>query len=144
MLKNLEAWMLRNASWFGRISIFIIFFWFGLLKILNISPAEGVVTNLHSQTISFIPFEIFYPFLGLVEMSIGILFLIPKLTRIALIIMVLQMFTTFLPLIFLPGETWTQPGGLTLEGQYIVKNLALVSLAILIYKDKYSLSENKK
>lgn len=54
------------------------------------------------------------------------------------------MFTTFLPLIFLPGETWTQPGGLTLEGQYIVKNLALVSLAILIYKDKYSLSENKK
>lgn len=137
MLNKIEKWCMENASWFARISIFIIFFWFGLLKILNTSPAEGVVFNLHQQTISFIPFDIFYPFLGLVEMTIGIMFLIPKLTRVALIIMLAQMGTTFLPLILLTNETWTGVGSLTLEGQYIVKNLALVSLGIFIYKDHY-------
>ncbi|MFT5623099.1 MAG: putative membrane protein YkgB, partial [Bacteroidia bacterium] len=44
-----------------------------------------------------------------------------------------QMPGTFLPLVLLPEVCFTQfPLGLTLEGQYIIKNLILISAALVI------------
>src|SRR5437870_1293922 len=108
----------RYAEWFGRISITIVFFWFGILKIVNLSPASQLVNDLLQKTLPFIPFTFFMVFLGLWEALIGILFLFPRATRVAFVLMCLQMFTTFGPLIFLPDATWKTfllvP---TLEGQ---------------------------
>lgn len=119
--------------WMGRISLFIIFFWFGLLKLLSLSPAEGLVRRLHELTLShLITSDHFLVLLGLVECGIGILWLFPKLTKIAFIVFIAQMFATFLPLLFLTGDTWTNSMVLTLTGQYIVKNLALVALAAIL------------
>jgi uncharacterized membrane protein YkgB len=124
-----------NILWWNRIALFVVFFWFGFLKIIHISPAEGLVSRLHEATISsFVPIEAFMILLGIIECSIGILWLIPKLTKVAFVIFIIQMFTTFLPLLFLPKDTWQNTMVLTLTGQYIIKNVVLIASALTIYK----------
>jgi uncharacterized membrane protein YkgB len=118
----------------NRFSLFIVFFWFGILKVLSISPAETLVIRLHEVTLGhLISKESFLLLLGLVECFIGILWLFPKYTKLAFFLFTAQMFTTFLPMIFLPKETWQSTFVLTLTGQYIIKNLVLVASAISIY-----------
>jgi uncharacterized membrane protein YkgB len=117
---------------FSRISIFIIFFYFGLLKVLNLSPASPVVEALLNKTLPFISFDFFLKFFGLFEMFIGILFIIPKIERIAIFFLILHMIIVALPLFLLPQITWQKFLVPTLEGQYIIKNLALISLSLAI------------
>ncbi len=66
-------------------------------------------------------------------MAIGALFIAPATTWWAVGLMIPQMAGTFLPLITLPRETYSAfPWALTIEGQYIVKNLALIALAVFV------------
>jgi uncharacterized membrane protein YkgB len=46
--------------------------------------------------------------------------------------MALQMVGTFLPLILLPEITWQHLFIPTMEGQYIIKNLVLITAAIVV------------
>ncbi|NBS68594.1 hypothetical protein EBT31_06720 [bacterium] len=115
-----------------RIAIFIVFFWFGILKVLSLSPAEALVQNLFEQTIPFMEFPTFLILFGALEMLIGILFLIPKATRIVIPLLGLHMATTALPLIILPEVSWSAPFVPTLVGQYIVKNVVIIAGAISI------------
>ena len=117
---------------FSRISIFIIFFYFGLLKVLNLSPASPLVEFLLNKTLPFISFDFFIKFFGAFEMFIGILFLVPKIERIAIFFLILHMIIVTLPLFLLPQITWQKFLVPTLEGQYIIKNLAIISLALVI------------
>lgn len=122
--------------WVNRFALFLIFFWFGFLKIIELSPAETLVTNLHNKTVApYIGMETFLLLLGFTECIIGILWLIPKLTRFVIILFIFQMSTTFLPLIVIPEETWDNFLVLSLSGQYIFKNLVLIASAFTIYKD---------
>ncbi len=117
----------------NRMSLFLVFFWFGILKVLGVSPAEDLVSHLHAQTIApWISASNFCLLLGVIECSIGILWLIPKFTKMAFALFSLQMFTTFLPLFYLPNDTWQNGFALTLTGQYIIKNLVLVASAMTI------------
>ena len=115
-----------------RISIFIVYFYFGLLKVLGLSPAEVVVRELWSHTLSFIPFSDFLMIFGLFEMTIGIIFLIPGMERVALYLLIPHMITTFGPLILLPQYTWKGFMIPTLAGHYIIKNVVIVALAIAV------------
>jgi uncharacterized membrane protein YkgB len=120
----------------GRISLFIIFFWFGALKVFGTSPANPLVENLLHKTLPFISFSKFIIFFGLLEMFLGILFVIKSAEQILITLLALHMFTTTLPLIFLPQITWQGFLTPTLEGQYIIKNLAIIALAITIYSQQ--------
>lgn len=120
----------RIAIPLARIALFVIFFWFGVLKLIGLSPAGPLVHALFDQTIIFMPFHIFYILFSALECVIGILFLIPGAERVVLPLLLFHMATTFLPLIFLPNQTFTRPFVPTLEGQYIIKNLALIACAI--------------
>lgn len=115
---------------FARISLFIVFFWFGILKVVTESPANPLVDSLLQRTLPFFTFEEFIFWFGLFEVVIGILFLIPKAERIALLFLAVHMFTTLGPLVLLPEMTWVAPFVPTLEGQYIIKNVVIVALAI--------------
>ena len=125
---------LKYALWGARLALFIVFFWFGILKVFGVSPATGLVKDLLQMTLPFIPAAGFVIFLGLWESLIGILFLFPKATKWAFWLMIVQMFTTFGPLVFLPSATWQRflfvP---TLEGQYIIKNVVLLALGYMIF-----------
>lgn len=114
----------------ARIGLFVVFFWFGLLKLLGPSPASGLVQQLYHQTIPFVDFHIFYIGFALLECVIGILFLIKGMERIVLPLLLIHMLATFLPLFMLPEATWQMPFVPTLEGQYIIKNLVVVAAAL--------------
>jgi uncharacterized membrane protein YkgB len=95
---RIVRWMRRYGVIFLRISIGIIFIWFGALKLMGGSPATDLVAN----TVYWFDPAWFIPVLGIWEMIIGILFLIPSLTRAAIFLLVPQMLGTFLPLVLLP------------------------------------------
>jgi len=125
----------------SRVSIFIIFFWFGLIKVLNLSPAEELVKQLFEVTLSqanLISFEKFILLLGIGECLIGLLWLIPKWTKIAYTLLLIQMITTFGPLILLPTITWHEMLVPTLVGQYIIKNICILTLSLNILEYEIS------
>jgi uncharacterized membrane protein YkgB len=125
-----------SVLWFNRLALFVIFFWFGALKVFAASPAEALITHLHRLTLyNIVSIHTFLVTLGVIECLIGILWLFPRLTRIVIVIFTVQMTTTFLPLILLPSETWHNILILSLPGQYILKNIVLVASAFTLYKD---------
>lgn len=116
---------------FARFSLFVIFFWFGTLKLLGFSPATELVHTLFNSTLAWLlPFATFYTLFALFEMLIGVLFLIRGTERIVMPLLLIHMITTTLPLFVLSSVTFTAPFVPTMEGQYIIKNLALIAAAI--------------
>ncbi len=114
----------------SRIAIFVVFFWFGILKVLGFSPAEGIVEDLLLSTIPFMEPSTFILLFGIFEVLIGTMFLIKGLEREVIPLLALHMVTTFMPLVFLPTVTWSGFLIPTLEGQYIIKNLVIIATAI--------------
>ena len=126
---RISGWMEKYGRLLLRFSLAAIFIWFGALKPLGISPAEELV----KRTVYWFPPDLFIPVLGWWEVAIGAGLLFRPLIRYALFLLFLQMPGTILPLILLPEVCFTQfPFGLTLEGQYIIKNLILISAAIVV------------
>jgi uncharacterized membrane protein YkgB len=114
----------------ARIGLFIVFFWFGFLKVIGLSPASGVVQRLFENTIPFMEFSTFLVLFGLFECLIGVLFLIKGMERVVIPLLLVHMITTFGPLVYLPEETWQKFMVPTLEGQYIIKNVVLIAAAV--------------
>lgn len=133
-LERFDIWLTAILARYGitamRVGLGIIFFWFGALKLVpGLSPAEELVRN----TIYFIEPDVFLPILALWEMAIGLGLLTGRFMRLTLLLLILQMPGTALPLILLPDVCFTRfPFGLTLEGQYIIKNLVLITAAMVI------------
>ena len=116
-----------------RLSFGVIFIWFGILKPLGLSSAEGLL----KATVVWLPFgspDIWLIIIGFWEVVIGIFFFFKKTTRIAIILLFLQMVGTFMPLIVLSEVTFQSNNFLlpTLEGQYIIKNLMIISAALVL------------
>jgi uncharacterized membrane protein YkgB len=133
-IDRLDAWLTRWMARYGltlmRIGLGIIFFWFGALKLFpDLSPAEQLVR----QTIYFVDPDLFIPILAVWEMLIGLGLITGLFMRLTLLLLFLQMPGTALPLVLLPEVCFTIfPVGLTLEGQYIVKNLVLITAALVL------------
>lgn len=110
----------------------LIFIWFGALKVVDMSPAADLVR----ATVAWFPLitpDQFVIILGIWEVIIGVCLLIRPLIRLAIFLLFAQMGGTFLPLIMLPSVTFTTPPfGLTMEGQYIIKNLLIIAAALVI------------
>lgn len=114
---------------FSRFAIFVVYFYFGALKVFELSPASPLVSALLAQTMPWISPEAFLIAFGLLEMLIGIVFLIPHLERLAVFALILHLVTTVMPLFILPAMAWNSFLVPTLEGQYIIKNILLIALA---------------
>jgi uncharacterized membrane protein YkgB len=116
-----------------RIPLFVIFFWFGLLKVIELSPSQGLIID----TVYWMPFltpEDWVIVIGYWEMLIGLFFLAKKTTFYAMLLLFLQMSGTFMPLLLLPSVTFQNSNVLlpTLEGQYIIKNIIIITSAIVV------------
>ncbi len=114
----------------ARVSIFIIFFWFGILKVFGLSPASQLVQNLFEATVPIMSFDLFIILFGVFECLIGVLFLIKGAERVAILLLFIHMVMTLGPLVLLTEETWQRFLVPTLEGQYIIKNLVIIASAI--------------
>lgn len=120
----------KYYSVIARLALFVIFFYFGFLKIVGLSPADDLARNFAIKMGAGPIFpELFY-LLAIVECLIGLLFLFPKLTRVAIFIMFGHMILVSAPLILDMNAVWRAPFVPNLEGQYIIKNAALVALAL--------------
>lgn len=129
---HLIAFFRRLSIPIARFGLFTIFFWFGFLKVLDLSPASPLVQSLFERTIPFIPFQTFFVAFGLLECLIGILFLIKGMERIVIPILFAHMITTFMPLFMVSEATWSGFLTPTLEGQYIIKNTVVIAAAVVI------------
>nr|WP_298924441.1 hypothetical protein [uncultured Allomuricauda sp.] len=96
-------------------------------------------------TVAWLPFgepDTWLVVIGWWEVVIGITFLFRKTTKIAIALLLFQMVGTFMPLVFLPEVTFQNGNYLlpTLEGQYIIKNVMIISAALIVggtfYKSK--------
>ena len=118
-----------------RASLGVNFLWFGVLKFFpGMSPAQGLAT----ATIELLTFELLQPevsiyVLAIWETLIGIGLILGKQLRIVLLLLFVQMFGTLTPLFLFPSEAFAQvPYAPTLEGQYIIKNLVLISAGLAV------------
>ncbi len=125
----MDAWGLT----FVKVSFAIIFVWFGILKPLGLSTAIPLV----EATVAWLPAlepKQWVALIGWWEVTIGLLFLFRTTTRIAIALLFLQMVGTFMPMFFLPEVVYQNGNVLlpTMEGQYIIKNVMIISAALVV------------
>jgi uncharacterized membrane protein YkgB len=127
---GITRWMARYGITLLRVALGLVFVWFGALKLQpGMSPAEDLVR----ATVPFLPGHLFLPFLGVWEILIGLGFLTGRALRGTILLLFLQMPGTMAPVFLLPERVFTSfPFALTLEGQYVVKNLVLVAAALVV------------
>lgn len=132
---RITLFMRRNGILFLRISLGIIFFWFGFLKFFpGLSPADQIATvTIKELTFGLIAPSVSIIILAVWETLIGLGLIFGKYLRGTLFLLFTQMMGTLTPLILFPAVTFTQfPYAPTLEGQYIIKNLILISAGLVV------------
>lgn len=131
----LTRWMAKHGITFLRISIGIIYIWFGGLKFFpGMSPAEELaVSTIGLLTFDLIPAHISLILLASFEVLIGLLMVTGKYLRFTILLLILQMIGTMSPIVLFPDVVFTSfPLSLTIEGQYIFKNFVIITAAIVI------------
>ncbi len=122
-----------SKKWFeplSRIALFIIFFYFGLLKLIGVSPADDLARALVDKVVGLTYFNELFILLAVFECVIGVLFLFPRYTRIAVLLLFIHLPIVMSPLVLAPQEVWQSMLVPNLEGQYIIKNVALLVLGL--------------
>ena len=129
------AWLACYSVATLRISLGIVFFWFGVLKFF---PGASPAQDLAVRTIDLLTFGLISPSISLVllaswECLIGLGLISGRFVGVALMLQLLQMLGTITPLFFFPAETFLRvPFAPNMEGQYIIKNIVLISAALVI------------
>jgi uncharacterized membrane protein YkgB len=113
-----------------RLSLGIVFLWFGGLKVFGVTP----VSDLVAATVYWVDPDWFVVSLGVVEMVVGAGLILRRAMRIILAVFLAQMAGTFLVLILLPDIAFQDgnPLKLTVEGEFVIKNLVLLSAGLVV------------
>ena len=133
--RRITGWMAEHGLLLLRIALGVVFLWFGALKLIpDASPAQDLAgRTIERLTGGLVPAVTAVPVLAVWEVAIGVGLLIGRGMRVTLLLLFVQMLGTITPLVLFPAETFSQfPWAPTLEGQYIIKNIVLVSAAIVL------------
>ena len=139
MVKNASVPVSRRSLTLLRISIGIIYLWFGGLKFFHgYSPAEDLAINtINKLTFGLVPQPVNIILLALWECAVGFLLISGIWLRSALSFLFIHMLCTFTPLLFFPSVSFKYvPYGFTLVGQYIMKNIIIMCAALVIWPKK--------
>jgi uncharacterized membrane protein YphA (DoxX/SURF4 family) len=138
-LDNLDLkatrWMARHGLRLLRWSLGIVFLWFGMLKFFPaMSPAQDLAgRTIALLTFGLVPPSVALPVLAAWECAIGLGLLVGCCLRATLLLLWLQMLGTLTPVFLFPGEVFVHfPYAPTLEGQYIIKNVVLISAGLVV------------
>jgi uncharacterized membrane protein YkgB len=126
-----------NSITMLRFSIGIIYLWFGVLKLFyGLSPAEQIASQtIHQLTFGLLPDHTAINILALWECALGVSLLICKWMKVVLIMMFTHMTFTFAPFLFFPQQTFMHlPYDFTLLGQYIMKNIIIISSGLVLWQ----------
>ncbi len=113
-----------------RVSLAIVFVWFGALKVFDVTP----VADLVGRTVYWFDPSWVVPVLGVLEIVVGLGLLSKIALRPILGLFAVQMLGTFLVLVLLPEVSFEDgnPLLLTVEGEFVVKNLVLLSAGMVV------------
>ena len=128
-------WMARHGLDLLRVSLGVVFLWFGALKFFpGLSPAQDLaLRTIDALTFGLVPGPVAINVLAAWECLIGLGLLANRLMRVTLLLLFVQMLGTVTPVLLFPQEVFVRiPYAPTLEGQYIIKNLVLISAGITI------------
>ena len=117
----------------------LVYFWFGILKFFTgLSPAEALAgSTIERMTLGLIEPEWGLPLLAIWECAIGLLLLFGICRKCALMAAMVHIILTFTPLFLFPDLCFTDvPFGLTLIGQYIIKNVVFFGVMLALLKSE--------
>ena len=139
LLNRIDVQVTSRMAQYGvrllSISIGVVFFWFGALKFFpGLSPAQDLATKTITMlTVGLIPPNVSIVVLATWECVVGLGLILGMFMRATLLLLFLQMLGTVTPLFFFPQEVFTRiPYVPNLEGQYIIKNVVLISAGLVI------------
>lgn len=133
--RAITGWMAEHGITLLRVSLGVVFFWFGVLKFFpGLSPAQELATRtISTLTLGAIPPRVAIVILAAWECAIGLGLISGMFLRATLLLLFVQMLGTITPLLLYPFDTFYRfPYAPTLEGQYIIKNFVLISAGIVI------------
>lgn len=123
---------LHPAPILMRLALGAVFVWFGVLKVLNVTP----VGDLVADTLRWVPLDpaLLVPALGLGEIVLGLLVIAGTWRRLVLTALALHLCGTFLVFALLPGVAFQDgnPLLLTTEGEFVLKNVVLIAGAVML------------
>ncbi len=129
------SWMAKYSVTYLRVSLSLIFIWFGALKFFpNLSPTVGLIERT-TEIVTFgsLPAAVAIYLLATMECLIGLGLLFKICMRATLLFLFLQMLATSIPIILLPDVVFNQaPFALTLEGHHIIKNLVIIGAGLVL------------
>ncbi len=117
----LTNWMARHGVRLLRVSVGIVFFWFGVLKFFpGLSPAQDLATRtIAVLTLGVVPEAAALWLLAVWECAIGLGLIFGVFMRATLLLLFVQMLGTITPIFIFPGVVFVRiPYAPTLEGQY--------------------------
>lgn len=117
----------RTYPWVTRVALFVVYFWFGLVKLLGRSEATELAKALTAQTVGTAHFDVMFRSLAVFECVIGLLCLIPRAVRVLAALVVVHMAMVCAPLLLVRGLTWQTTLVPTMNGQYIIKNVLIIA-----------------
>lgn len=135
ILGQARAWAAAHGLLLLRVSLGIVFLWFGALKFgHDLSPAHDLALRTISQlTFGTLPAPVSLFVLALWECTIGLGLLCNRCTGAALALLFVQMAGTLTAVVLFPQDMFTRaPYAPTMEGQYIIKNLVLISAGVVL------------
>lgn len=115
---------------FLRIGFVIVFFWFGLLKLIDVSPVAHIINAVYA----FLPEKETVYVIGMLEVGIALGVLFKKAYRFAIFLLCVELIGIFL-LTLLSPSLFFRNGNmlyLTLEGEFVVKNFVLLAAGIVL------------
>lgn len=132
---SLNRWLVAHSITLLRVSLGLVFLVFSVLKFFpGLSPIEDLAT----RTTSALTFGLVPPSAGLIiiaalEVAIGLSFISGRFLRVGVWLMAGQMIGAMSPLVLFSGELFPAPLHMpTLVAQYIVKDIILVTAAMVI------------
>lgn len=121
---------MNNAKLLLRYSLAVIYLWFGLLKLFGVSPITSILEELYPWLVkSNLRLDLF----ALLEISIGIGLILPKVAKYAALALVAHLLISTLAILFSPMAYSGNFPNLTLLGEFVVKNFALMAAGLVVY-----------
>lgn len=107
-----------------------VFVWFGILKVIGLSPAAALVVGV-------LPFPAggwFVPALGWAEVALGLWLMSGRARALALPVLTAHLCGTFAVLVLTPSVAFahSNPLLLTLVGEFVVKNVVLLAGVVVV------------
>ena len=130
MIDRVEPIVQRNSLAALRIAIAAVYVWFGALKVSGTTPVRALV----EATTPWSDPSWFVPAMGLFEVLLGLWLMSGRGLRAALPLFVAHMIGTFGVLVMVPEVAFQNgnPFQLTVEGEFVVKNLVVLAAVIVV------------